>query len=101
MVNTDSNRKRRQALLHNTFGTWGRIIRGEDGRLDTKRQIAILEALGISTFNYFIARNEFDWEDCQRFLPLAAEAGLKIWITILSPWQGRDRLRRHPCLQHR
>ena len=89
-MNNDSGRAQRQKLLRATYGTWGQLIRGEDGRLDAQRQIAMLQALGLSTFNYFISRNEFDWDDCQHFLPLAAEAGLKVWITILSPWQGRD-----------
>lgn len=85
---THSQRTRRQALLRGTYGTWGRLIPGEDGRLDTKRQIEALRSLGVSTFNFFISRNEFDWDDCIRFLPLAEQAGLKVWITVLSPWQG-------------
>jgi len=89
MMSTHSNKALRQALLRDTCGTWGQIIRGENGRLDANRLIAMLQALGVSTFNYFIARSEHDWDDCQRFLPLAAQAGIKVWITILSPWQGR------------
>ncbi len=79
----------RQALLRGVYGTWGRLIKGEDGRLDSRRQIEALRALRISTFNYFIFHDEYDWEDCQRFLPVAAEACLKVWVTVLSPWQGK------------
>ncbi len=79
----------RQALLRGVYGAWGRLIKGDDGRLNIPRQIAMLRSLRVSVFNYFIFSDEFDWEDCQRFLPAAAEAGLQVWITLLSPWQAK------------
>ena len=88
-MDTDSERMQRQALVRGVYGSWGRLIQGEDGRLDIERQLSALRALRVNTFNYFIFHHQSDWEDCQRFLPAAAEAGLQVWITLLSPWQAQ------------
>lgn len=87
-MNNREARARRQALLRGTWATWGGVIRTDDGHVDVERQLAAVQSLGVTTYNFPVWNNPHDWDDCQRFLPLAAEAGLKVWITILSPWQG-------------
>ena len=44
-----------------------------------------LKELGATTYYWLVWHAATDWEDLQRFLPKAAEAGLEVWVYLVPP----------------
>jgi hypothetical protein len=75
---------RRQALSH-SYGTYGANLRTPDGHIDSQRLLADLAELHANTYNWLIAGAATDWDDLHKFLPLAREHVIRVWVTLLPP----------------
>jgi len=58
-----------------------RIAGGQ--HVDCPRLIKRLGELGVNTYMWLIWHNANDWEDLQTFLPMAREAGIKVWVYLV------------------
>jgi hypothetical protein len=86
---TERSRKVQRASRGTTVrgvrGTYSGEPRGADGRIDIDRLAEELESVGANTYNFLIKVGEHDWEDVQRFLPLAREREINVWVTVTCP----------------
>jgi hypothetical protein len=56
-----------------------------EGRVDVDQLLADLIDLKANTYHWHIWCSETDWDDLQRFLPLARAKGIKVWVTVMPP----------------
>ena len=61
------------------------VKEGEPKRLDAERMIDALVEQGSKVTCFLIWHNENDWEELQRFLPLAAEKNVQVWAYLSPP----------------
>ena len=52
-------------------------------RVDQQAMIDRLTELGVDTYFWLVWHSPHDWEDLQTFLPLARDAGLKVWVYLV------------------
>ncbi|MBC7289646.1 MAG: hypothetical protein H5T86_16740, partial [Armatimonadetes bacterium] len=67
------------------IGDYNSELRGADGRVDCEQLVKQLQALGVNTYYWLIWHAETDWDDLTRFLPLAREAGIDVWVYLVPP----------------
>jgi hypothetical protein len=84
----------RAAALHGCAGTYAGAPRGKDGRVDASRLVAQLKDLHADTYSWIVWTAETDWDDLQAFLPLAREAGVRVWVTLVPPSESPPRSKR-------
>jgi hypothetical protein len=77
--------------LRGSFGTYDGEPRGEDGHVDIQRLLAELVDLNANTYHWLIWHRETDWEDLQRFLPLARREGILVWVCLVPPSESPPR----------
>ncbi|HCU37630.1 MAG TPA: hypothetical protein DGT21_20005 [Armatimonadetes bacterium] len=58
-----------------------RIAGGQ--HVDCPRLVKRLTELGVNTYMWLIWHNANDWEDLHAFLPMAAEAGIEVWVYLV------------------
>ena len=75
----------RAKALRGSFGTYDGEPRGRDGRVDIPRLLAELADLRANTYHWLIWHRATDWDDLQRFLPLARKQGLLVWVCLVPP----------------
>ncbi len=75
---------RAQAIV-GTRATYCAAPRLGDGRVDVQRLVEQLIDLKANTYSYCIHPARTDWEDVQRFLPVARASGIRVWISLLPP----------------
>jgi hypothetical protein len=85
----------RRENVQRCFGTYNAAPRGEDGHVDVRRMLADLVELRANTYNWLIWHADTDWEDLQRFLPLARERRIKIWVTLVPPSESPPKTKRY------
>jgi hypothetical protein len=73
------------AAVVGCFGTYNGEPRGKDGRVDIARLLGELSDLRVNTYNWLLWHAATDWEDLQRFLPLARERGIRVWVSLVPP----------------
>ncbi|HOB74759.1 MAG TPA: hypothetical protein PKG54_09550 [Phycisphaerae bacterium] len=83
----------RARVLRGTLGTYAGEPRSADKRVDPHRLITELKDLKANTYNWLIWHQPTDWEDLQKFLPLAREAGIRVWVTLVPPSESPPRTR--------
>ena len=71
--------------LRGTFGTYNAAPRQADGRVNVDRLLSELVALNANTYNWLVWHGAADWDDLQLFLPRAAQAGIKVWVSLVPP----------------
>jgi len=85
----EEENRRRQALLRpllvGTLGDYDYEPRTADGRVDLPRLMEQIETAHMNMYDFLIWHAPTDWEDFQRFLPLAEEKGLRVWVTLCPP----------------
>lgn len=81
----------RAAVLRGCLATYNAPPRTADRRVDVPRLLAELADLGANTYNWLIWHEPTDWEDLQRFLPLARRQGLRVWVTLVPPSESPPR----------
>ena len=67
------------------IGTYSNPPRLSNGQVDEQRLIAELKDIHANTYNWLIRADADNLDALKHFLPLAREAGLKIWVTLLPP----------------
>lgn len=75
----------RTAALRGTLGTYAGIPRLADHRANLPLLLQQLAELGANTYNFLIWHEATDWEDLQRFLPLARAQNLRVWVSLVPP----------------
>ena len=75
----------RTAALRGTLGTYAGIPRLADHRANLPLLLQQLAELGANTYNFLVWHEPTDWEDLQRFLPLARAQNLRVWVSLVPP----------------
>ncbi len=66
------------------IGDYDSELRTEDGEhVDCELMIERLEDLGVNTYMWLIWHSANDWDDLHEFLPMAAEAGITVWVYLV------------------
>ena len=71
--------------VHGILGDYDAEPRMADKRVDTDFLLARLKELRVNTYLWLVWHQPTDWEDLQRFLPKAAEAGIDVWVYLVPP----------------
>ena len=72
-------------LLNGTLGDYDAEPRTEDGHVDIPRLMEQIETAHMNMYDWLIWHSEHDWDDLHEFLPVAKEAGIKVWVTLCPP----------------
>lgn len=75
----------RTASLRGSFGTYASQPRGKDRRVDVERLAAELVDLRVNTYHWLIWHAATDWDDLERFLPVARRHGILVWVCLVPP----------------
>jgi hypothetical protein len=75
----------RTRALRGSFGTYDGEPRTKNGHVDIERLVSELAELKANTYHWLIWHRETDWEDMQRFLPLAREKNILVWVCLVPP----------------
>jgi hypothetical protein len=81
----------RTAALRGSFGTYDGVPRGPDGRVDQQRLLRELTDLKVNTYHWLIYNKDTDWDDLQKFLPLAREKKILVWACLVPPSESPPR----------
>jgi hypothetical protein len=73
----------RGRALRGSFGTYAGEPRTKDGHVDIERLVSELAELKANTYHWLIWHRETDWEDLQRFLPLARQENILVWVCLV------------------
>lgn len=73
------------------LGTFNDTPRLANGRSDIHRLIRELVELNANEYNWFIWRNDTDWDELSNFLPLAKKHNIKVWVSLAAPSQTYPR----------
>lgn len=57
----------------------------DGGHVDCALLVRRLQELGANTYMWLIWHSPNDWEDLHEFLPLAAAAGITVWVYLVPP----------------
>ncbi len=85
----DEVRVRRDAV-RDCRGTYGRPL-VTNGVADTRKLLAELEDIHADTFHWAIHSYTNEWDEFKKFLPLAREKNIKVWITLMPPSESPPR----------
>lgn len=72
-------------------GTYAGLPRFDDGKVNFNELIRQLKELNVNTYNWLVWTNENDWKDLQRFLPIASENHIAVWITLVPPSESKPK----------
>ena len=75
----------RTSALRGSYGTYDGEPRAKDGHVDIERLVSELAELKANTYHWLIWHRDTDWEDLQRFLPLAREKDILVWVCLVPP----------------
>jgi hypothetical protein len=84
----------RTAALRGCAGTYSAPPRGKDGRVDARLLLEQLKDLHADTYSWLIWMADTDWDDLRAFLPLAREAGIRVWVTLVPPSESPPKAKR-------
>lgn len=65
------------------LGDYDAELRGADGHVDCALMVKRLQDLGANTYMWLIWHSPSDWEDLHAFLPLARQAGIRVWVYLV------------------
>ena len=71
--------------VHGILGDYDAEPRLASKHVDTDFLLARLKELRVNTYLWLLWHQPTDWEDLQRFLPKAAEAGIDVWAYLVPP----------------
>jgi hypothetical protein len=81
----------RHKVGRGVIGTYGNPPRLADGRADLQKLLSELKDIHANTFHWAIHSHTNDWEEVQRFLPLARAEKINVWITLMPPTESPPR----------
>lgn len=73
------------------LGTYNSLPRMQNGEADIFKLIKELKDLNANTYNWLIWKNANDWEDLKRFLPIAKNSNIKVWVTLVPPSESKPK----------
>jgi hypothetical protein len=74
------------SIIKGTMGTYATPPHLLSGQVDLKKLMAELKDIHANTYNWLIWKDDAsDLAALKRFLPLAREVGLKVWVTLVPP----------------
>lgn len=71
--------------VHGILGDYNAEPRLANKHVDIDFLLARLKELRVNTYLWLVWHQPTDWEDLQRFLPKAAEAGIDVWAYLVPP----------------
>ena len=75
----------RGSAIRGSLGTYDGEPRGKDGRVDIPRLISELVDIRANTYHWLINHAATDWDDLQRFLPMARKNRIRVWVCLAPP----------------
>ncbi len=72
-------------LLQGTLGDYDAEPRTEDGQVDIPRLMQMIQGAHMNMYDWLIWHSPNDWEDLHKFLPVARQHGIKVWVTLCPP----------------
>jgi hypothetical protein len=87
-LNAEDSHLARRKPLEGAFGTYDGEPRLPNGRIHTQELLSELTELRANTYNFLIWHAKTDWDDLQKFLPLAREKQIKVWVTLVPPTES-------------
>ncbi len=75
----------RTEAVMGTLGTYNAPPRLQDGHVDARRLLDDLTELKANTYHWLIWHAASDWDDLQRFLPMARARGIRVWVSLVPP----------------
>jgi hypothetical protein len=70
---------------HTQLGDYDSEPRLADGHVDVEKLGARLSELGVNTYYFLLWHAVTDWEDLQKFLPIAAQKQIEVWAYVVPP----------------
>ncbi len=81
----------RAAAVRGARATYCAAPRNVDGRVNGEKLVQELVDLNANTYSFCIHAAPTDWEDLQRFLPLARAKGIRVWASLIPPTESVPR----------
>ncbi|MEN6407717.1 MAG: hypothetical protein ABFC77_14760 [Thermoguttaceae bacterium] len=81
----DDSQELRRAVVRGSFGTYDGAPRGKDKHVDIPRLLDQLADLRANTYHWLIWKGVDDWGDLAKFLPLARQRGISVWVCLIPP----------------
>lgn len=72
-------------IAKGTLGTYATPPRLKNGEVNLEVLIEELKELHANTYNWLLRNGTDDLDGLKEFLPLAAKAGIRVWVTLLPP----------------
>jgi hypothetical protein len=66
-----------------------------DGRVDIQRLLSELVELKANTYHWLVWHRGTDWDDLQRFLPLARQKNILVWVCLVPPSESPPHTRNY------
>lgn len=88
-LSADASQELRRAVVQGSFGTFDEAPRDKSGNVDIPRLLDQLAELRANTYNWLISKDN-DWSDLAKFLPLARQRGVNVWVSLVSPSESPD-----------
>jgi hypothetical protein len=67
------------------LGTYAAAPRLPDASINMTRLISELKDINANSYNWLVRNKKDDLEVLKKFLPMAREAGIKVWVTLVPP----------------
>lgn len=90
---SDAAAAARRDVVRGCFGTYNAAPRAKDGHVDLERLMRDLVDLRVNTYNWLVWHAATDWEDLQRFAPMARERKINLWVTLVPPSESPPKTR--------
>lgn len=94
-VPASSPAQERQRAVRGAIGTYNASPRAKDGHVDLDRLLAELREIKANTYNWLVWRAETDWDDLQKFLPLAQKAKIRVWVSLVPPSESPPKAKQY------
>lgn len=85
----------RTAPLRGSFGSYAGAPRGKDRRVNVEQLVSELLELHANTYHWLIWNAATDWDDLKRFLPLARQHDIRVWVCLVPPSESPPRTKNY------
>ncbi len=75
--------------LYGALGTYANPPRLDNGRVDARRLLSELKEIHADIYHWLIFKSATDWDDLKEFLPMAREAKIKVWVSLVPPTESK------------
>ena len=85
----------RRQTFQGTVGTYDGEPRLPNGHVDIDKLLAELKELRVNTYSWLIWHAATDWDDLHKFLPLARQNNINVWVTVVPPAESPPHTQRY------